>query len=41
MKKIATLFGADVTKCPYAPSWMDAAVATKMKEVAMEAVQRQ
>ena len=34
----AKLFDADVAKCPYAPEWMDAAVASKMKEVAMAAV---
>ena len=34
----AKLFGADVTKCPYAPKGLDAAKAELMKKVAMAAV---
>lgn len=34
----AKLFGADVTKCPYAPAGLPAAKAELMKKVAMEAV---
>ncbi len=37
----AKLFDADVTNCPYAPAWMEASAATKMKQVAMAAVREE
>ena len=34
----ASLYGVDVTKCPYKPDFLDAARAEKMKACAMKAV---